>query len=195
MPDDARHRCRRHAPAGCGAGLRATARSASSTSGSAGARSAIDPVSRRSGAVGGSLFPEAPGDGAGELPEPAPHAATKAAPLTSAPRSDRIPDRRSVTNYTEPRPPIGLQYDRDGVPEEGDHGSAPHGRRFAISSTVDLPNEAKLRRDIRHFERQIARLSSPNSTWEQGALKCYQVLVRERRRLLDEMRAGVLSSC
>ena len=60
---------------------------------------------------------------------------------------------------------------------------------------IELPDEAKLRRDIRHFERQIARLSSPNSTWEQGALKCYQALVRHRRRMLDEMRAGVFSSC
>jgi hypothetical protein len=55
------------------------------------------------------------------------------------------------------------------------------------------PDEAQLRKDIRHFERQIARLASPNSTWEQGALKCYQVLVEQRRKALDEMRAGELS--
>lgn len=57
----------------------------------------------------------------------------------------------------------------------------------------EMPSEAKLRRDIRHFERQIARLASPASTWEQGALKCYQVLVQQRRELLDNMRNGELS--
>ena len=62
------------------------------------------------------------------------------------------------------------------------------------ASPVEQPSEAKLRRDIRHFERQIARLASPNSTWEQGALKCYQVLVRQRRSLLDTIRSGELSS-
>ena len=55
---------------------------------------------------------------------------------------------------------------------------------------VAWPNEAQLRRDIRHFERQIARLSSPTSPWEQGALKCYQVLAKQRRKILDAMRAG-----
>ena len=55
---------------------------------------------------------------------------------------------------------------------------------------VAWPSEAQLRRDIRHFERQIARLSSPTSPWEQGALKCYQVLVKQRRKILDAMRAG-----
>lgn len=52
------------------------------------------------------------------------------------------------------------------------------------------PDEAQLRRDIRHFEQQIARLASPHSTWEHGALKCYQVLVKERRKLLNEARSG-----
>ena len=48
--------------------------------------------------------------------------------------------------------------------------------------------------DIRHFERQIARLARPASTWEQGALKCYQVLVQQRREMLDNMRSSELSS-
>ncbi len=56
------------------------------------------------------------------------------------------------------------------------------------------PGEAQLKRDIRHFERQIARLASPNSTWEQGALKCYKELVAQRREMLDEMRSGEQSS-
>ncbi|TFH48433.1 MAG: hypothetical protein E4H01_06360 [Lysobacterales bacterium] len=59
---------------------------------------------------------------------------------------------------------------------------------------LERPSEAKLRRDIRHFERQIARLASPHSTWEQGALKCYQVLVTQRRKILDEVTAGEASS-
>jgi hypothetical protein len=62
------------------------------------------------------------------------------------------------------------------------------------SSPVESPNEAQLRRDIRHFERQIARLAAPASTWEQGALKCYQVLVQQRRKMLDTLRSGALSS-
>ena len=57
-------------------------------------------------------------------------------------------------------------------------------------STIEWPGEAQLKSDIQHFERQIARLASPNSTWEQGALKCYQVLVSQRREMLDEMRSG-----
>ena len=56
-------------------------------------------------------------------------------------------------------------------------------------SPRERPSEAQLRRDIRHFEYQIARLASPNSTWEQGALTCYRVLVEHRRKMLDEMRA------
>lgn len=63
----------------------------------------------------------------------------------------------------------------------------------AGDSSAEWPGEARLRRDIRHFERQIARLASPNSTWEQGALKCYQVLAKQRREMLDEMRSGELS--
>jgi len=59
---------------------------------------------------------------------------------------------------------------------------------------VECPSEAQLRRDIRHFERQIARLASPRSTWEHGALKCYQVLVRQRRKLLDDVKTSELSS-
>ena len=57
-------------------------------------------------------------------------------------------------------------------------------------SPLEWPAEAKLRRDIRHFERQIARLASPSSTWEHGALKCYRVLVEQRREMLDELNAG-----
>jgi len=56
-------------------------------------------------------------------------------------------------------------------------------------STIEWPGEAQLKRDIQHFERQIARLASPNSTWEQGARKCYQGLVSHRREMLDEMRS------
>ncbi len=61
-------------------------------------------------------------------------------------------------------------------------------------STIEWPGEAQLKRDIQHFERQIARLASPNSTWEQGALKCYQLLMAQRREMLDEMRSGEQSS-
>lgn len=61
-------------------------------------------------------------------------------------------------------------------------------------SPVESPSETQLRRDIRHFERQIARLASPSSIWEQGALKCYQVLVQQRRKMLDTMRSSELSS-
>ena len=57
------------------------------------------------------------------------------------------------------------------------------------ASIIEWPGEAELKKDIRHFERQIARLASPNSTWEQGALKCYQVLMAQRRERLDEMRS------
>lgn len=59
----------------------------------------------------------------------------------------------------------------------------------SIDSTADWPSEAQLRRDIRHFERQIARLATPNSTWEHGALKCYRVLVAHRRAMLNEVKA------
>ena len=58
---------------------------------------------------------------------------------------------------------------------------------------TEWPSEAQLRRDIRHFERQIARLASPASAWERGALKCYQVLATQRRRLLEAMRSDELS--
>lgn len=61
-------------------------------------------------------------------------------------------------------------------------------------SPIHFPSEAQLRRDIRHFERQIARLASPSSIWEQGALRCYQSLVQQRRKLLDTIRSGELSS-
>ncbi|MDX1434687.1 MAG: hypothetical protein R3286_19755 [Gammaproteobacteria bacterium] len=63
----------------------------------------------------------------------------------------------------------------------------------AGGSASERPSEAQLRRDIRHFERQIARLGAPASPWEQGALKCYQVLVQQRRKILDDLRAGSLS--
>ena len=61
-------------------------------------------------------------------------------------------------------------------------------------STIEWPGEAQLKKDIRHFERQIARLASPRSTWERGALKCYQVLVAQRRETLDDLRSGEQSS-
>ena len=56
------------------------------------------------------------------------------------------------------------------------------------SCEVECPSEAQLRKDIRHFELQIARLASPSSTWEHGALKCYQTLVMQRRAMLDAVR-------
>ena len=61
-------------------------------------------------------------------------------------------------------------------------------------ASVESPSEAQLRRDIRHFERQIARLATPSSAWEQGALKCYQVLVQQRRKMLDTVRSSEFSS-
>ena len=61
-------------------------------------------------------------------------------------------------------------------------------------SPVELPSEAQLRRDIRHFERQVARLASPTSAWEQGALNCYQVLAQQQRKMLETMRSSELSS-
>ena len=61
-------------------------------------------------------------------------------------------------------------------------------------SSGEAPNEAKLRRDIRHFEHQIAQLASPHSAWERGALNCYQVLVKERRKMLDDMKSSELST-
>ena len=64
----------------------------------------------------------------------------------------------------------------------------------AAESPAEWPSEAQLRRDIQHFERQIARLASPNNAWEQGALKCYQVLARQRRQMLAELNAGELSN-
>ena len=61
------------------------------------------------------------------------------------------------------------------------------------TDSTEWPSEAQLCRDIRHFERQIARLASPASAWERGALKCYQVLAKQRRKLLEAMRSGELS--
>lgn len=58
---------------------------------------------------------------------------------------------------------------------------------------VGWPSEAQLRRDIRHFERQIARIASPASPWEQGALKCYRVLLKQRRKMLDAVRSCELT--
>lgn len=63
----------------------------------------------------------------------------------------------------------------------------------AGAAPAERPSEAQLRRDIRHFERQIARLASPASPWEQGALKCYLALVQQRRKILDDLKAGALS--
>ena len=62
------------------------------------------------------------------------------------------------------------------------------------SSDTERPSEAQLRKDIRYFEGQIARLSCPRSTWEHGALKCYQVLVMQRREMLDAAESGETSS-
>lgn len=46
------------------------------------------------------------------------------------------------------------------------------------------PSETQLLRDIAYLERQVERLARPSSTWERGALNCYRVLARQRRRLL-----------
>lgn len=65
---------------------------------------------------------------------------------------------------------------------------------WAASESSDSPTEypdvVKLQRDIRHFERQIARLASPSSTWEHGALKCYQTLITQRRKMLGVAKLG-----
>lgn len=52
---------------------------------------------------------------------------------------------------------------------------------------LTLPGEEEIKRDIAHFERMVARLSSPASIWEQGALKCYQLLARQRRKMLKDL--------
>ena len=54
---------------------------------------------------------------------------------------------------------------------------------------MTIPGEEELKRDIAHFERMVARLSRPSSIWEQGALKCYQLLARQRRKMLQELHA------
>ena len=56
------------------------------------------------------------------------------------------------------------------------------------SCEIKHPSEAQLRKDIRYFERQIARLASPSSTWEHGALTCYRALVMQRREMLDAVK-------
>ena len=62
------------------------------------------------------------------------------------------------------------------------------------SSETERPSEAQLRKDIRYFEGQIARLASPSSAWEHGALKCYRALVMQRREMLDAAETGEASS-
>ena len=52
-----------------------------------------------------------------------------------------------------------------------------------------LPGEEEIRQDIAHFERMVERLSKPSSIWEQGALKCYQLLARQRRKMLKDLQA------
>ena len=63
------------------------------------------------------------------------------------------------------------------------------------SRETERPSVAQLRKDIRHFELQIARLASPSSTLEHGALTCYKALVMQRRAMLDAVRPEELSSC
>lgn len=53
---------------------------------------------------------------------------------------------------------------------------------------TERPSVAQLRKDIRHFELQIAHLASPSSSWEHGALKCYKALAMQRRAMLDAVR-------
>jgi len=60
---------------------------------------------------------------------------------------------------------------------------------------TERPSPAQLRKDIRHFELQIARLASPSSTWEHGALKCYKALVMQRRALLDAVKPEESPAC
>ena len=58
----------------------------------------------------------------------------------------------------------------------------------------DQPSEEQLRQDIEYFDRQVERLARPSSVWEQGALKCYQVLARQRRKMLaDRKTAAVIA--
>ena len=64
----------------------------------------------------------------------------------------------------------------------------------AGSPAIECPSEAQLRKDIRYFEGQIARLASPSSTWEHGALNCYQALVRQRREMLAAVKSSDSSS-
>ena len=64
----------------------------------------------------------------------------------------------------------------------------------ASSPAMGCPSEAQLRKDIRYFECQIARLGSPSSTWEHGALNCYQTLIRQRREMLAAAKFSDTSS-
>ena len=64
----------------------------------------------------------------------------------------------------------------------------------AGSPAIERPSEAQLRKDIRYFEGQIARLGSPSSTWEHGALNCYQTLIRQRREMLAAAKPSDSSS-
>lgn len=54
---------------------------------------------------------------------------------------------------------------------------------------VAHPGEDEMRQEIAHFERMVERLSKPSSIWEQGALKCYQLLARQRRKMLKDLHA------
>jgi hypothetical protein len=55
----------------------------------------------------------------------------------------------------------------------------------ASDAAIARPSEAQLQKDIRYFEAQVARLAAPSSSWEHGALRCYQVLLAQRRELLS----------
>lgn len=52
------------------------------------------------------------------------------------------------------------------------------------------PAERKILEDIAYFEQQVERLARPTSQWERGALNCYQVLVRQHRERLAELRGA-----
>jgi len=92
---------------------------------------------------------------------------------------------QDVTNYTVCRRRL-CHIERDGHVRM----DATTVQRTDNTDTRDVerPSEVQLRKDIRHFERQIARLASPSSTWEHGALTCYRTLAMQRRAMLDAVR-------
>jgi hypothetical protein len=79
------------------------------------------------------------------------------------------------------------------LPREKRRVDTVDNRTVGEDLVAELPSEEELRRDIAYFEGQVERLASPTSVWEQGALKCYQVLARQRREMLDDLKTGELT--